>query len=91
MGELTDGEQQLVAPEATAGDIDRPSWVVAKSLLEVNRACDRTLEDLLLYATEPEASVEPTEVERRLDAVIERHERLLDDLRLAKHALDQHS
>lgn len=69
-------------------EYEQHEWVVAKSLLDVNDACSRTLEELLVHATRDEAeAVDPAELRRQLEDVINRHERVLDELELARDAL----
>lgn len=68
-------------------EYENPEWVVSKSLLEVNDACSRTLEEFLLQATRPENDLSAEALEEQMDDLITRHERLIAELELAKRAL----
>jgi hypothetical protein len=68
-------------------EYENPEWVVSKSLLEVNDACSRTLEEFLLQATRSENDLSGEALEEQMDDLITRHERLIAELELAKRAL----
>lgn len=68
--------------------VEDPEWTVSKSLLEVNDACNRTLQEFLLQTTRAESNLSVEALEEQIDDLIARHERLVVELELAKRALD---
>jgi hypothetical protein len=85
MGEYTD--VRTASGEAEY-EVEDPKWTLAKSLLQVNEACDRTLEQLLLYSTRDVADGYcADQLESQLEHAIHRHEEVLEQLELARRAL----
>lgn len=89
MGELNMVQSPEDDVEEAGAAYGRPKWMLAKSLLDVNDACSRTLESLLLQVTRDDSNVSDEELRRQLEDVIHRHEQLVNELELAREALEE--
>lgn len=93
MGKDEDRQCTTAETEVSPGadqfeQVESPAWVVAKSLLDVERTCANTMEEFLLYATTDRVEELPaTELETRIDELIVKQERAIAELELAKRAL----
>jgi len=65
-------------------------WTIVRSLLTANEATSRALESHLLQAYYDESGGAKTEsTEQYVERAIARHERIVEDLRLARDLLDE--
>lgn len=88
---MTDGKflsEGVSGSSNSAGNVEDPEWVVVKSLLEVNDACSKTLETVMLYsATDRLDDLPADDLGRQLDELIEKQRRTIVELELARDAL----
>ncbi|MFC3477423.1 hypothetical protein [Halobacterium litoreum] len=88
MGDRNTVQQSRGVLDVNGPQFENRQWIVAKSLLEVNDACTRTLEDLVFHATRPDADDRSDQLKQQIDDMIRRHERLVAELELAREAID---
>ncbi|CAM2747314.1 hypothetical protein [Halobacterium salinarum] len=78
---------------STAGqtaDIEDPTWVVVKSLLETNTATTNALETVMLYAATDRIDDLPADaLAAHLDDLIETQRRTITELELARDAISE--